>query len=196
VANVNETPEQISAAVKQRFASLACSPESEKKFPIGPESARRLGYAAKEIDALPKVVTESFAGVGNPFSLGKVLGGQSVLDLGCGAGLDSILAARMAGPKGKVFAIDMTPEMIEKARDNAKLAGTDNIEFFCADIGNLPLSSDSVDVAISNGVFNLCVDKPKVLAETFRVLKRGGRLQMADILLEAGAAQTDGTWSD
>ena len=193
---MNDTPDEIKAAVKQRFAIVARSPERESIFPVGPQSAKRLGYPAGEIDAIPLVVTESFAGVGNPFKLGAPSGGQSILDIGCGAGLDAILAARRVGKGGKIFAIDMTPEMIQKAQHNARMVGLDNIYFFCDDIHTLTLPSDAIDVVISNGVFNLCVDKPKVVAEIFRVLKRQGRLQMADILLQDGVPQKEGTWSD
>jgi arsenite methyltransferase len=179
---------------------LSRSPEQEKKFPVGPASAKKLGYDPQEIDALPTPVTESFCGVGNPLGLGKVRPGQTVLDLGSGPGLDSLLAARRVGPTGKVVGVDLCPEMVEKARRNADLLGLRNVEFVNAGIENLPLPDASVDVVISNGVFNLCPDKPAVLAEAFRVLRPGGRLQMADILLEEGVTPEEvaqkGSWSD
>ena len=128
-------------------------------------------------------MTESFCGVGNPLGLGEVRPGQTVLDLGSGAGLDSLLAARRVGPTGKVVGVDLCPEMVEKARRNADLLGLQQRRVRAAEIERLPLPDASVDVVISNGVFNLCPDKPGVLAEAFRVLRPGGRLQMADILL-------------
>ena len=145
-------------------------------------------------------MTESFCGVGNPFSLGKPQPGQVVLDLGCGAGFDTLLSARRVGARGKVIGVDMTPEMIAKARTNASLLGMMNVEFVLGEIENLPLPDSSVDLVISNGVFNLCPIKPRVLSEVFRVLKPGGRLQMADILLEPQVTPeevaTKGSWSD
>jgi SAM-dependent methyltransferase len=196
---MDPTAEEIRASVRERFANLARSPRLEKAFPAGPESAKTLGYPADVVDSLPPSVTESFAGVGNPFSLGDVAAGQTVLDLGCGAGLDSILAARQSGPSGQVIGIDMTREMIDKARANADLLGLTNIEFRLGDAESLPVVSGTVDVAISNGVFNLCPDKPRVLAEVLRVLRPGGRLMMADILLEDHVTPEEvkrrGTWS-
>jgi SAM-dependent methyltransferase len=194
------TAEEIRAAVEQRFAQVARSPDQETKFPVGPASAKNLGYDPQEIDALRASVTESFCGVGNPLGLGAVRSGQIVLDLGSGPGLDSLLAARRVGPSGKVVGVDLCPEMVEKARRNARLLGLHNVEFMQAQIEKLPLPDASVDVVISNGVFNLCPDKPAVLAEAFRVLRPGGRLQMADILLHDDVKPEEvaqkGEWSD
>jgi SAM-dependent methyltransferase len=195
-----ENAEAIHAAVEQRFAQVARSPGQEQKFPVGPASAKKLGYDPKEIDALPPAVTESFCGVGKPLGLGAVDPGQAVLDLGSGPGLDSLLAARRVGPSGKVVGVDLCPEMVEKARRNASLLGLHNVQFMQAQIEKLPLPDASVDVVISNGVFNLCPDKPAVLAEAFRVLRPGGRLQMADILLHDDVTPEEvahkGEWSD
>ena len=197
---MQETLDQIKAEIKRRFVKLALSPHEEKKFPVGPASAKRLGYHASEIDDLPESVTESFAGVGNPLVLGEVRAGQTVLDLGCGAGLDSILTARRVGLSGKVIGIDFAAEMVEKAKRNAAAAGVKNAEFRRGEADALPLEDSSVDVVISNGVFNLCLDKPKVLGEAFRVLLPSGRIQMADILLEDEVTPEEvaqkGTWSD
>ena len=194
------TAEEIRAAVEQRFAQVARSPDQERKFPVGPASAKKLGYDPHEMDSLPLSVTESFCGVGNPLGLGAVLPGRTVLDLGSGPGLDSLLAARRVGPTGKVVGVDLCPEMIEKARRNADLLGPRNVEFVQAGIEKLPLPDGSVGVVISNGVFNLCPDKPGVLAEAFRVLRPGSRLQMADILLHDDVKPEEvahkGEWSD
>jgi arsenite methyltransferase len=197
---MTDTSDEIRAAVEERFAQVALSPSKEKKFPVGPASAKNLGYDPQEIDALPISVTESFCGVGNPLGLGDLNAGQNVLDLGSGPGMDSLLAARRVGPTGKVVGVDMCEEMIAKARRNAKLLGLNNVEFLHAEIEKLPLPDRSVHVIISNGVFNLCSDKPSVLAEAFRVLRAGGRLQMADILLHDDVTPeevaTKGEWSD
>ena len=191
---------EIKQQIRMRFSNIAQSPESEQVFPVGPESAKVLGYDANEIDGLPVEANESFCGVGNPLSLGNIDSGKTVLDLGCGAGLDSILAARRVGSTGTVIGIDMTPEMLDKAKRNAVSAGVNNIEFHLAESDELPVEDKTVDVVITNGVFNLCLNKPKVLAELNRILTPGGRLQMADILLHddvtAEEVADKGTWSD
>jgi arsenite methyltransferase len=197
---MTDSPDAIRAAVRQRFVKIARSPDQEQKFPVGPASARKLGYDPHEIDSLPPSVTDSFCGVGNPLGLGEVLRGQTVLDLGSGAGLDSLLAARRVGPTGKVVGVDLCPEMVEKAHRNALLLGLYNVEFVEAQIERVPLPDGSVDVVISNGVFNLCPDKSAVLADAFRVLRPGGRLQIADILLHEAVTPEQvarlGEWSD
>jgi arsenite methyltransferase len=196
---MDQAPEAIRASIKDRYGNLARSPQSEKGFPVGPESAKTLGYPAAEIDGLPTSVTESFAGVGNPFSLAELQAGETVLDLGCGAGMDAILAARRVGPTGKLIGVDFSPEMIGKATRNAVTRDVPNAEFRLGDLETLPLESGTVDVALSNGVFNLCLDKPKVLGEVFRVLRAGGRLCMADMILEDHVTpekvQLMGSWS-
>ena len=192
--------DNLRASVIGRFRSVAIAPDQERKFPVGAESAKKLGYNPVEVDASSSAATESFCGVGNPFTLGDPLSGQTVLDLGCGAGFDTLLAARRVGDSGKVIGIDMTPEMITKAQTNAENLGLMNVEFVLGAIEDLPLPDASVELVISNGVFNLCPDKPRVLSEVFRVLKPGGRLQMADILLEPHVTPEEvaskGSWSD
>lgn len=193
-------PDQIKATIKERFIRVAMDPAGEQRFPVGPESARRLGYDAAEINSLPPRATESFAGVGNPLSLGGLRVGEVVLDLGCGAGMDCLLAARRVGPTGRVIGLDMTRLMIEKARANALAARVGNAEFQLGEADHLPVDDGTVDVVVSNGVFNLCRDKPGVLAEVLRVLRPGGRLQMADILLREDVTpeqvESKGAWSD
>jgi arsenite methyltransferase len=197
---MSESPERIKAMIEERFVKVALTPTAEQKFPVGPESAKRLGYDAAEIDGLPPRATESFAGVGNPLALGELEAGEVVLDLGCGAGMDCLLAARRVGPTGRVIGVDMTGAMVEKARANALAAGIGNAEFHLGEADHLPVDDGSVDVVISNGVFNLCWDKPGVLAEVFRVLRPSGRLQMADILLREDVTPEEverkGAWSD
>ena len=196
----SQQPDNLRASVIDRFRKVATAPDQETKFPVGPESAKKLGYDLCEVDALPSAVTESFCGVGNPFLLGQPLPDHRVLDLGCGAGFDTLLAARRVGASGKVIGVDMTPQMIVKARNNAEILGLANVELVLGAIEHLPLPDASVDLVISNGVFNLCPDKPRVLGEIFRVLKPGGRLQMADILLELHVTPEEvankGSWSD
>lgn len=190
----------IRTGVQERFTEAANTPETVKQFRLGPESAKSLGYDADEIDKLPESVTESFCGVGNPLALGRLQPGWTVLDVGSGAGLDSVLAARRVGSSGKVVGVDMTEAMIAKAQRNAQTLKLQNIEFIHAEIDNLPLRDESVDLAITNGVFNLCTDKPMVLTEVVRVLRPGGRLQMADILLHDHVTPAEvaskGSWSD
>jgi arsenite methyltransferase len=190
----------LRASVIGRFTLVAQAPEQERNFPVGPENAKRLGYEPAQVDALPSSVTEPFCGVGDPFFLGDPHPGQTVLDLGCGAGFDTLLAAQRVGRNGKVIGIDMTPEMIAKARQNAGILGLANIELILGEVETLPVADASVDLVISNGVFNLCPDKPRVLGEVFRVLMSGGRLQMADILLEPHVTPEEvaskGSWSD
>jgi arsenite methyltransferase len=190
----------LRASVIDRFRRVATAPDHERKFPVGPESGKKLGYDASEVDSLPASLTESFCGVGNPLSLGHPQPGQTVLDLGCGAGFDTLLAARWVGGSGKVIGLDMTAEMIVKAQTNAENLGLMNVAFVLGEIEDLPLPDASFDLVISNGVFNLCPDKSRVLSEVFRVLKPGCRLQMADILLEPHVTPEEvaskGSWSD
>ena len=191
---------EIKKQIRERFANVARSPENERVFPVGSESAKQLGYDADEIDGLPAEVTESFSGVGNPLSLGSIATGQAVLDLGCGAGLDSILAARRVGLSGTVVGIDMTTEMLDKAKRNAVAAGVGNTGIHLGEADDLPIEDEAVDVVVTNGVFNLCLDKAKVLSELRRVLRPSGYLQMADILLHDDVTNEEvaerGTWSD
>lgn len=186
--------------IRSRFSRIAVAPDQEETFPVGPQSAKNLGYDPAELDALPRAVTESFCGVGNPISLGKLRRGETVLDLGSGAGLDSILAASRVGESGKVIGVDMTPQMIDKANHNVRALGLTNVEFRHGQLNALPVSDDSVDVVITNGVFNLCVEKTVVLDEAYRVLRPDGRMQMADILLHEDVSsdelESKGQWSD
>ena len=197
---MSETSEEIRATVLERFTRTAVAPDQEKMFPVGPDSAKALGYNAQEIDSLPSSVTESFCGVGNPLWLAELQPGQTVLDLGSGAGLDCVLAARSVGPTGEVIGVDMTEAMIAKARCNADTLDLENVQFVPCRIEELALEDESIDVAISNGVFNLCPDKTEVLKEVCRVLRPGGCLQMADILLHEDVTLEEvaekGTWSD
>ena len=148
-----------------------------------------LGYDDGIIDALPQGTVESFAGTGNPFSFGDLRPGETVLDIGCGAGFDTLIAARQVVPAGRVIAVDMTTAMIEKAAAGAREIGVSNVDFRQGLAEKLPAANESVDVVISNGVINLCPDKMAVMGEVHRVLQHGGRFQIADIVVHKEVPQ-------
>ena len=169
--------------IKKTYASVSQEPEKEFIFPTGRAWAEDLGYP-EELANVPERAAESFAGVANPFSLGRLSPGEEVLDLGCGAGTDSLVAAQMVAPRGRVAGIDMTPEMLAKARAAARKMGAENVEFLEAEAERLPFGDESFDVVISNGVIDLIPDKDAVFAELERVLRPGGRIQIADVTIQ------------
>ena len=168
--------------IKKTYAQLSQEPEKDFVFPTGRAWAEDLDYPP-ELANVPDAAAESFAGVANPFSLGRLEPGERVVDLGCGAGTDSLVAAQMVAPGGRVTGIDMTPEMLAKARDAAEELGAENVEFVEGEIEHLPFADGSVDVVISNGVIDLVPDKDAVFDEIDRVLRPGGRLQVADVVI-------------
>jgi SAM-dependent methyltransferase len=175
---------RLRAEIKSMYARVADAPDGTFHFHRGPEyAARLLGYDAGELAALPPEVTARFAGVANPHAVGPIVAGECVVDLGCGAGTDLLLAARHVGPSGRAIGVDMTPDMRAMATEGAARAGLDHVEVLAGDFTEIPLDTASVDVVISNGVLNLVPEKEKAIAEVARVLKPGGRVQFADIVL-------------
>src|SRR5919199_1939947 len=175
--------EVLKSEIRKTYASVSEQPEQDFVFPTGRGWAEDLGYPA-ELANVPDRAIESFAGVANPFSLGRLEPGERVLDLGSGAGTDSLVAAQMVGPRGHVTGIDMTPEMLAKARGAAAELGADNVEFVEAEAEQLPFPDASFDVVISNGVIDLIPDKDAVFSELYRVLAPGGRMQIADVTIQ------------
>lgn len=177
---------RLKEEVRQTYASVALEPGGEFHFHRGPEyAARLLGYNLAELQSLPNGATAPFAGVGNPFLMDPIDEGSSVLDVGSGAGMDCLLAGRRVGKRGSVLGVDMTDEMLERARAGAREMDLAHVRFEKGDINRLPLDAQSIDVVISNGVFNLSPAKTELFEELYRVVKPGGRLQFADITLEA-----------
>ena len=175
---------RLRAEIQSIYARVATSPNADFHFHRGPRYASAvLGYDVGELGALPPEVTASFAGVGNPHAVAPIPEAATVLDVGCGAGTDLLLAARRVGPRGRAIGIDMTAAMREQARRGAIECGLDNVEVREGDAGCLPLDDTSVDVVISNGVLNLVPQKERAVAEIWRVLRPGGRLQIADIII-------------
>jgi SAM-dependent methyltransferase len=173
----------LKSEIKKTYASVSQEPGKDFIFPTGRAWAEDLGYP-EELAQVPDFVVESFAGVANPWSLGRVEPGEHVLDLGSGAGTDSLIAGLMVGPAGSVTGIDMTPEMSEKARAGAAALGLGNVTFVEEEVEELPFDDGRFDVVISNGVIDLIPEKEVVFASIYRVLRPGGRIQFADVTIQ------------
>ena len=175
--------ELLKSEIKKTYSSVSDDPNRDFIFPTGRAWAEDLEYPP-ELANVPDSAVESFAGVANPWQLGRLAVGERVLDLGSGAGTDSLIAAQMIGDTGRVTGIDMTPKMLARARAAASEMGIDNAEFVEAEAEQLPFPDASFDVVISNGVIDLIPDKDAVFAELFRVLAPGGRIQIADVTIQ------------
>ena len=173
----------LKSEIRKTYACVSEEPDTDFIFPTGRAWAEDLGYP-DELAAVPDAAVESFAGVANPWELGRLDRGERVLDLGCGAGTDTLVAAQMVGPEGRVVGIDMTPEMLAKAHAATAELGATNVELLEAEAERLPFPDASFDVVISNGVIDLIPDKDAVFAEIYRVLAPGGRIQVADVTIQ------------
>jgi arsenite methyltransferase len=175
--------------IRKTYTEVSAEREKEFIFPTGRAWARELGYPEPELGRVPDATVESFAGVANQWLLGRIEPGAVVLDLGCGAGTDLLIAAQMSGPDGRVIGVDMTASMLERASASAREMGLANVELHESLIEALPLDDDSVDVVISNGVIDLVPDKETVFDEIDRVLRPGGRVQLADVIIHTEVSE-------
>jgi arsenite methyltransferase len=180
----------LQEAIREEYAEVAANPHKGFHFHTGRPLARMLEYADEWLIGIPESSIQSFAGTGNPFSLGEIQRGERAVDVGCGAGIDSLIAAKKVGPEGGVIGVDMTPSMLEKARRAANELGLTNVEFREGYAEALPVEDGWADVVISNGVLNLMPDKAAALEEMSRVLKPNGRLQIGDILVQKAVPES------
>jgi SAM-dependent methyltransferase len=181
--------ELLQDAIRAEYAQVASDPGRGFHFHTGRRLARLLGYQDAWLAGVPEATIASFAGTGNPFSLGVLRAGEHVVDVGCGAGIDSLIAARMVGPSGAVVGVDLTPAMVDRARAGAAYGGFGNVRFHEGLAEALPVADGWADVVISNGVLNLFPDKFAGLQEMARVVKPGGRLQIGDILVQRSVGE-------
>jgi len=183
VAIVSHKREAIQRAVREMYTAVAARPEEKFHFPTGCTACAAVGYPPELLDGIPARALESFAGVGCPFAADVIREGDHVLDVGSGSGTDALICARLVGPRGRVYALDMTPRMREKLARTAAEAGVRHLDVLAGEAESIPLPDASVDVVTTNGVLNLVPDKARAIAEIHRVLKPGGRLQISDIAL-------------
>jgi len=180
----NEDRRKIEQSIRGKYAKVAVSPEGLFRYPSGRAGLTGLNYDQDILRTLPENVLDSFCGVGNPFSLGQIHEGERVLDIGCGCGVDAMIAATMIGPTGQVVGIDMSFEMLQRARNSLNQTHLSNVSFQELSAEELPVPNQHFDVVISSGAFNLIPDKVKALTEVYRVMKPGGRLMVADQVLK------------
>jgi SAM-dependent methyltransferase len=183
VAAVDLDVARLRGAIREQYAQVACDPKRRFHFHTGRALTALLGYEDAWLAAIPASSVESFAGTGNPFAIAPLHAGERVVDIGCGAGMDALIAAAMVGPNGRVIGVDMTPAMVEKARASVASCSVDNVEIREGLMEALPVEDRWADVVTSNGVLNLTPDKASALGEMYRVLRPGGRLQIADIMV-------------
>jgi SAM-dependent methyltransferase len=182
---------KLRAEIQFIYARVATEPSGEFHFHRGPAYAgAMLAYDANALAGLPADTTASFAGVANPHRIAPLAPGATVVDIGCGAGMDLLLAAQAVGPRGRAIGIDMTDAMAERARAGARAIGLDNVEVRLGDALSLPVESESVDVVISNGVLNLTPDKKEAFDEVFRILKPGGQFLYGDIIVASELSES------
>ncbi len=179
------SPQEIQAAVADRYGEVATAPGQKFNFPVGRAFAESVGYDAAQLDRLPRGIWESFTGAGNPQPFVDAQPGETVLDLGCGAGLDLYLYAKKVGSSGKLYGLDLSPAMLDKARSNLSTSGVTNVDWLLAPADAIPLPDRSVDLVTANGIYNLSPDKDAVMREVARVLKPGGRTIFAEIVLKS-----------
>lgn len=180
-----EREEELRGAVRDTYSAIAAAPEDEHPIPVGRDLAEGVGYPPKLLDRLPAVAVEAFAGVSDVSVFAELPRGSTVLDLGCGAGLDSLVAAERVGPAGRVLGVDFSAEMVCRALQAATQQGAANLQFCLADSERLPLRSESIDVALSNGIFNLNPRRQLLLQELHRVLRPGGTVYAAELILRS-----------
>jgi arsenite methyltransferase len=182
--------ENITKSILEKYAKASISMEGSFRYPTGAPALRMIGYEEAILRLLPESVQAVYCGVGNPFSLGAIDPGMAVIDIGCGAGVDTLFAALRVGPGGRVVGIDITPEMVDRAKMNLNQMKLPNVSFYQASAEQLDFPPGSFDVAISNGVLNLVVNKARALADIYKILKPGGRLMLADQILTGEPPQS------
>ena len=175
-------------AVRKRYADASLSTAGRFQYLTGRPGALALGYKATMLQKIPDDVMDGFCGVGNPFALGEIQPGDRVLDIGCGVGVDLLIAAQLIGPDGRASGLDLTPEMVDRARENLHRAGVSNVEVRLGQAESMPFEDSAFDIVLSNGVLNLSPLKEDTYREIFRVLRPGGHLQFADIVLKEDLA--------